>query len=472
MQGCDDNDTLGWSSRDNDCAHRGRDRRGIRAGILAKEAQYDNDVSNPRVELPYALTKGKMFRIEDGVETADRLTAADQALWHYLFARAKDHINSLPLEGSDAGFKDKGAYGGRTLVHEVTVGDMLSFLGNNNPARLKESLERIHETQVRYDIRYRRTRLTRPVRYLTIHAMPAKLRSRDVVKYEIDPAVRVSMLMSRYYATVDLNALTKFRSRYSVRLHTKLSMLASRHIGLLLAKKNKAGEVGLNKRLWIVSSADLAKDIGYPMSTYRDKTFLAAMKKVVAEMEALPKVNQRFEFVCAFPSDKVPMFVFSTDRARASVFDVHRDWLGRAAFFHASAHTRPGKRSQIKMKDDQFVDLVRIAQAQAYSGIDGLKLSIEWRSDVETANAGLVDVIAGWPTGEFLAKIDRYGPEAVFETWLARKVAVWNAPTIPFEEAVVSEEDAVYYAPHDDDGEEDPKMGDDWGDLYVYDEAA
>jgi hypothetical protein len=470
MQGYNDYNKLAWSSRDNDTAHRGRDRRGIRAGILAKEAQYDNDVSNPRVELPYALTKGKMFRIEDGVETADRLTAADQALWHYLFARGKDHINRLPLEGSDAGFKDKAAYGGRALVHEVTAADMLAYLGINNPARLRESLERIAETQVRYDIRYRRTRLTRPVRYLTIHTMPAKLRSRDVVKYEIDPDVRVSMLMSRYYATVDLNALTKFRSRYSARLYTKLSIMASRNVGLLLAKKNKHGEIGLNKRLWIVSAEDLAKSLGYPMPTFREQTFLNVMKKVIVELDALPKVNQRFEFVCAVPTGKVPKYVFSVTEACKSVFDVHRAWLGRAAFFHASAHTRPFKRSQIQMKDNQFVHHVRIAQAQAYTGIDGLKLSIEWRFDCSAANSGLVDAVAGWSTEEFLSKIDRFGPEAVFETWLDRKVAIWIAPAAPLEEAVVSEEEALFYA--NDDEEEAPKMGDEWGDLGVYDYAA
>lgn len=469
MQGYDGNDKLVWSSRDNDCAHRGRDRRGVRAGILAKEAHYDNDVSNPRVELPYALTKGKMFRIEDGVETADRLTATDQALWHYLIARAKDHINSLPLEGSDAGFRDKGAYGGRSLAHRVKVSDMLTYIGINNPARLRESLERIAETQVRYDIRYRRTRLTRPVRYLTI-TIPEKLRSRDVIRYEVDPEVRVAMLMSRRYVTVDLNALTKFRSRYSARLHAKLSIMASRHVGLLLAKKNKSGEVGLNKRMWLVSAEDLAKELGYPMATFREKTFLAAMKKVIAEMEALPSINRRFEFVCSLPTEKVPMFAFSTDEARKSVFDVHRAWLGRAAFFHASAHTRPGKRSQIRMKDNQFVHHVRIAQAQAFTRIDGLKLSMEWHSDVSAANSGLVDEVAGWPTAEFLAKIDRFGPEAVFQTWLSRKAEVWNTPAAPLEDAVVSDEDAVHYAGGDD--EEDLRIGDDWGNLYVYEDAA
>lgn len=470
MQGYNDYNKLAWSSRDNDTAHRGRDRRGVRAGILAKEAIFDNDVSNPRVEVPFALTKGKMFRIEDGVETADRLTAADQALWHYLFARAKDHINSLPLEGSDAGFRDKAAYGGRALVHEVTAGDMLAYLGINNPARLRESLERIGETQVRYDIRYRRTRLTRPVRYLTIHPMPAKLRSRDVIKFEIDPEVRVSMLMSRLYVTADLNALTKFRSRYSARLHVKLSAMASRHAALLLAKKNKSGEVGLNKQLWIVSAENLAKELGYPMATFREKTFLDAMKKVIAEMEALPSINRRFEFVCSVPTEKVPKYVFATTEARKSVFDVHRAWLGRAAFFHASAHNRPFKRSQIKMKDNQFVHHVRIAQAQAYTGIDGLKLSMEWRSDCSAANSGLVDEVAGWSTEEFLAKIDRFGPEAVFETWLMRKVEVWNAPEVPLEDAVVPADEAVHYA-RDDDAE-DLRVGDDWGDLGVYDCAA
>lgn len=165
MQGYDDYDNLVWSSRETDSAHRGRDRRGIRAGILAKEAVFDNDVSNPRIEVPFALTKGKMFRLENDVEAADRLTAADQALWHYLFARARDQINRLPLEGSDAGLRDKAAYSNKSLVHEVRSGEMLAYLGISNPARLRESLDRIGETLVRYDIRYRRTRLTRPVRY-------------------------------------------------------------------------------------------------------------------------------------------------------------------------------------------------------------------------------------------------------------------------------------------------------------------
>jgi len=470
MQGYNDYDSLVWSSREADSAHRGRDRRGIRAGILAKEAVFDNDVSNPRIEIPFALTKGKTFRVENGVEAADRLTAADQALWHYLFARARDQIYRLPLEGSDAGLRDKAAYGNKSLVHEVTSGEMLAYLGINNPARLRESLERIGETLVRYDIRYRRTRLTRPVRYLTVHPLPNKLRSRDVIRFEIDPEVRISMLMSRRYVTVDLNALTKFRSRYSARLYTSLSIMASRHAALLLAKRNKAGEIGSNRRHWIVSAVDLAKAVGYPIASYREKTFLAVMTKVIAEMQALPKINQRFEFVCAMPTLKITSFVFATTESIKSVFDVHRAWLGRAAFFHASAHTRVFKRSQIPMKDNQFVDLVRIAQAQAFTGIDGLKISMEWRADVVAANRGFVDEVVGWSKEQFLAKIDCFGSEAVFETWLARKVALWLAPQAPLEDAVISAEDAVYYA-FDDDDAEDLRVGDDWGDLGVYEAA-
>lgn len=157
-------------------------------------------------------------------------------------------------------------------------------------------------------------------------------------------------------------------------------------------------------------------------------------------------------------------------RSTAPIFDVHRAWLGRAAFFHASAHKRPFKRLQIRMKDNQFVHHVRIAQAQAFAGFDGLRLSMAWRSDVEAANAGLADDVAGWSTREFLAKIDRFGPEAVFGTWLSRKVEICNAPEVPLEGAVVPPDEAVHYA-RDDDAE-DLRIGDEWGDLGLFDYAA
>lgn len=456
-----------WSSRDEDSAHRGRDRRGIRAGDLIKEARYDNDVSNPRVEVPYALTKGKHFRVVDGVEVHDRLTAADQALWHYLFARAKQDINALPKVGSDAGLRDREAYRGEVRVHGVTVGDMLTYLGIANPARLRESLERIAETRVRYDIRYRGTRLTRPVDYLTIRPMPEKLRSRDVVEFEIDPEVRVCMQLSRKYVVVDLNALTRFKSRYTARLYTKLSLMASRHALLLESKKNGEGKVGLNKRHWSVKPEDLARELGYPMTTYRSATFLAVMTKVAADIEALPELNKRFDVAFVHPSAKLSVFAFATTEARKTVFDIHRAWLGRAAFFHASAHTRPGKRGALKMKDGQFVHHVRIAQAQVFSGHDGLRISKAWRSDVEAANQGLVvNEITGWAVSDFLARIERFGAEAVFETWLTRTVAVWNKPAETFEPLAVDADEAIYHAQFDED-EEDLRIGDDWGDLYA-----
>lgn len=469
MQGYNDFGQLVWSSRDEDSAHRGRDRRGIRAGNLVKECVPDNDLSNPRVEVPLAITKGKTFRTVDGAEVADRLTAADQALWHYLVARAKSDINALAKVGSDAGLRDREAYRGEARAHQVTVGDMLAYLGDKNPARLRDSLDRIGETQARYDIRYRRTRLTRPVHYIAIHPMPEKLRSRDVISYEIDPEVRVCMLLSRKYVTVDLNALSKFKCRYSARLFVKLSGMAARHAALLNGKKNKAGEVGLNGRHWAVKPEALAEVLGYPMQSFRTATFTSVMTKVVADLEALPSLNKRFESVAAFPTERLPSFVFATTEARKSVFDADRAWLDGKAFYHASAHTRPGIRKSIKLLDHQCVHHVRVGQAQAYSGFDGLKISTAWRSDVEAANAREALEIVGWPAAEFLQKIDRFGADAVFESWLTRKAAVWSIPEPKLEPAAVPEHEAVIY---DNDDEDDIRIGDELGDLDVYAEAA
>ncbi|KQS84846.1 replication initiation protein [Rhizobium sp. Leaf383] len=473
MQSLDTHGRLVWSSRDNDSAHRGRDRKGIRAGDLVREARYDNDISNPRVEIPYVLTKGKTFRVIEGAEVPDRLTAADQALWFYLFARAKADINSLDKVGGDGGLRDREAYAGERRVHGVAVGDMLAYLGIANPARLRESLERIGETEVRYDIRYRRTRLTRPVRYLSIHSMPDKLRSRDLIRYEIDPEVRVCMLLSRTYVPIDLNALTRFKSRYTVRLFQLLSQMASRHSALLESKRNKQGKVGLNRRHWAPSPQELATRLGYPMATFRAPTFLAAMEKVITDLDALAALHKRFDFVAARPTERLPAYAFAVTEARKAMFDGARAWLGGAAFFHASAHTRPGHRPGIKMTDGQFVRLTRIAQAQAYTHQDGLKISKAWRADVEAANRGTGDEIAGWQPDDFLARIERFGPEAVFEAWVIRKATIWNTPVEDFGPAAVPEHEAITY---DGEEEEDLRIGDELGDMgnydYDYSEAA
>ncbi|WP_313196054.1 hypothetical protein [Shinella zoogloeoides] len=461
---------LTWSSRDEDSAHRARDRRGIRAGDLVREAVSDNDVSNPRVEIPYALTKGKTFRIIEGAEVADRLTAADQALWYYLFARAKTDINKLAKVGSDEGLRDREAYRGEARVHKVTVADMLAYLGLKNPARLRECLERIGETMARYDIRYRGTRLTKPVPYLTIHPMPEKLRSRDEIAFEIHPEIRVCMLLSRKYVTVDLNALPQFKSRYSVRLFVKLSQLASRHQALLLSKKDKEGRVGPNKRFWVIEPSALAAELRYPMPTYREQTFAAVMTKAVAEVQTLPKLHQRFDVLAVVPTATVPRFSFAVTEARKSVFDVHRAWLKRAAFYHATAHTQPLKRAKINMKDNQFVHVSRVAQAQAFTGYDGLRISIAWQNDIEEANAGVRDTIAGWSVAEFLERIERFGVDPMFASWLEHKVAAWNTPEMPLEPAVVSEEDAVHYSYGDED-DENNRCGDEWGDIGYADVA-
>lgn len=484
MQSKNEFDQDTWTSRNSDWAHRGRDRRGLRAGNLVKEAVYENDVSNPRVEIPLAVMKGRTFRMVEGIEVSDRLTAADQALWHYLVARAKDHINSLPVEGSDGGFKDKGAYGGKALVHEVKVSEMLAYLGISNPVRLRESLERISETMVRYDIRYRGTRLTRPVRYLDIPELPMRLRSRDVVSYGIDPEVRVSMLLARRFVTVDINALAKFKCRYSARLFVRFSLMASRHDGLIEAKKSRDGKTG---RFWIVRPEDLARNVGYPMQSFRMQTFLAVMKKALSEINGLPVFNRRFTVLFVLPTAKVPRFSFAVTEARKSVFDVHRAWIGRNAFFHATAHTRPNKRASIRMNDSQFVHVVRIAQAQAFTGVDALKISRRWRADVEAANAGATDLGLGeWTTAEFLEKIERFGPEAAFERWLDLRLPMFKAELVQeaMEKVVAAEREAaralpspvpvplcdVYYTNCSED--EDLRIGDDFGCLDIYEDAA
>ncbi|MFC3075587.1 hypothetical protein [Shinella pollutisoli] len=461
---------LAWSSRNEEVAHRARDRRGIRAGDLVCEAVADNDVSNPRVEIPFALTKGTTFRVVEGTEVADRLTSTDQALWYYLFTRAKVDINSLAKVGSDGGFRDREAYRGEARVHKVTVGDMLAYLGLKNPARLRESLERIAETMARYDIRYRGTRLTKPVPYLTVHSMPERLRSRDEIGFELHPEVRVCMLLSRKYVTVDLNALPTFKSRYSARLFVKLSYLAARHQALLRSKKDKDGKVGPNKTFWVIDPEALAAELGYPVPTYRASTFAAAMTKAIAEIQALPKLNQRFDVLAVLPTARVPRFSFAVTEARKSVFDVHRAWLKRAAFYHATAHTQPLKREKINMKDNQFVHVSRIAQAEAFTGYDGLRISMAWQDDIEEANAGIRDAIAGWTAAEFLERIDRFGVDPMFASWLEHKVAAWNIPEIPLEPAVVAEEDAVHYSYGDED-EEDTRCGDEWGDIGYADAA-
>ncbi|ARQ56906.1 hypothetical protein Kim5_CH00798 [Rhizobium sp. Kim5] len=465
MQYYNAHNILSHASRDEDTAHRGRDRRGVRAGNLRKEAVAANDMSNPRVEIPYQLTRGTLFRIVDGVEVHDRLTADDQALWHYLFARAKDDIWRLAKTGSDAGLRDREAYRGVSRVHEVLVGDLLAYLGLKNPARLRECLERITETWARYDIRYRHQRLKRPVRYMAIHEVPAKLRSRDVVRFEIDPEVRICMHLSRRYVEIDLNALPKFKSRYSVRLFTKLSVMASRHLALLNTKLNKQGQVGGNKKFWITTPEALAADLGYPLDTFRRQTFDAAVIKALAEIQGLPKRNARFDVLWVLPTTKVPRFSFAVTEARKTMFDVSCAQLSGKAFYHAAAFRRPFLRSQMNIKDSQCVTVPRIAQAQAYTGFDGLRISQAWRTDLEAANAGHVHIVAGWSTADFLARIERFGVDSVFEQWMHATAEAWNALPPVVQDAVVGIDDAVGYSNDDDDEAEDYRIGDDWGDL-------
>lgn len=474
-----------WWTRNNETAHRGRDRRGVRTGDLVKEAVFDNDISSPRVEIPVSVMKGRTFAVRDGMETDDRLTAADQALWYYLIARAKDQINKAPREGSDGGLKDKSAYGGRSLVHEVSVKDLLAYLGTANPTRLRESLERIGETWARYDIRYRRTRLTKPVRYLAVDDLPEKLRSKHIVRYEIDPAVRVGMLMTRRFVTIDLNAVSKFRCRYSARLYARFALMASRHSGFLETSDGRKG------RFWIASPENLAREVGYPMASFRMLTFVATMRKAIDEINALPAVNHRFEVVTLYPTDRLPRFGFGVSEMRKTAFDLPAPWIKPQAFRHAVEHRWPKKRKVILMSDEQFVRIVRVAQAQAFTEVDALKISQGWRADVEAANAGEVATVIGWSRDEFLNRIKKYGAEAVFGHWLNIRAQDWKAeieaakekasaammaqvvvPKLlpdPMPIEVVPE---LFYGSEDDDHEEDFRIGDDWGNLYVCDDAA
>ncbi|MBL0375380.1 replication initiation protein [Rhizobium sp. KVB221] len=373
---------------------RGADRFGIRASDLVREARYDNLITSPRFEYANVLISSGRY-----VEH-DELTAQDQAIYYYLIARMRDHVNAL--NRADTAIEKRSALWNRGLSIEISVRDLVSYTGTASLVRIRASLERIAKTRLCYDLRRPLERDLSPKSLIEFSSIPDRLTSGTVIRYAIDRAIRSTMARARRYVLVDLNAFSRFRCRYAPRLYLRLAMLATYDRD--------------RRKSWTPDIAELADALGYPTKAFHRANFIATIDRALQEIRNLPEINRRFAIAAAMPSADDIRFRFATSGTRKTLYDVRRRLLPRDALRHAEA-----RGWEIGLREHQYINASHIGHAAAFTGEPPMDLSNAWRYDIIAANNNPRHPIGSMPGAEFLALIDRFGAPAAFEHWLGLK---------------------------------------------------
>ncbi|MDQ0318992.1 hypothetical protein QO002_001130 [Pararhizobium capsulatum DSM 1112] len=327
---------------------RGKDRRGFRAGDFEKETSSERHLlDNPQVERVRNLVETL------GVVGADRLTAQDIAVHEYLIAWARREGIQKPKQ-------------------KVELGRLLDYLGITKPERVWQSLERLMATLVKYRIVDPSTskRAIKPL-IEQVAMSTNRLTSRTVIDYSIPGVIRDTILQSRSWAWLDINAFPKFATKYTGRIYPKLALMAGYDYRV--------------RKPWTPTIEELAQFIGYSEAgeDIHVGSFLRAIDKVLVDLE---EHVDRFKVTCVKPrrgagrgGRREGTFFFQTTTASKGLYEHQPAVLGPTQI------NRIEFRQQSPLASREHPETRWFAQAQMMTRIDADELSDRWRMNVADA---------------------------------------------------------------------------------------
>lgn len=354
---------------------RGHKRSGIRCRNLSAEAVYANEESSPRVEIPRIVID--TMRI-----TSNYLRAHDVAAFWRLFAEArKQGINGD--------------------VHSIRLGDVVRYLGLDSLQRAKQALVRLASAEMTLRLNQRGYRgLVRMNMLKVLHDSDdlAALRGSDVLYFRLPAALKAAVLESRDYAWVELNALSRFKSKFSFPLYLKLCLAA--------------GKNELYRNVPVMTKADFRAFVGMPEKT-QTSVLDETLQLVCDELLAISGVRKRFPIDIAFKDETLTIKV---GRPSKKLRELKPAWIApkTAAKLLSTVYKMP-QEARVN-----FPPLMHFRQAETAVGLPATKVFDHWWTDIHGAiNYGIGT--AGMKAGQFLDLIARVGAEQAFEEWVARR---------------------------------------------------
>lgn len=364
-----------WQASGDDIV-RGHQRTGVKALNLSAEAVYTNERTSPRVEIPRIV-------IDTMSIESSHLRAGDIAAFWRLFAEARKH-------------------GINADVHSIRLGDVVRYLGLNALYRAKQALERLSTATMTLRLNQRGARGT--VRLQMIQLLHdtddfAALRGHDELFFRLPAALKMAALESRDYAWVDLNAMARFKSKFTVPLYLKLCLEAGKH--------------RLYRSVPEMTKAEFRACVGMPEKT-QASVLDATLHLVCADLSAINGVRRRFPIAISFEDGKLQIVVGS---AAKKLREVKPAWIApeMAKKQTEEVYAMPAEKRKL------YPSLTRFRQAETEVGAPAYRIFGLWSADLHAATSYPDEHIVGMTGRDFMNLIEKVGADEVLEVWADKR---------------------------------------------------
>lgn len=359
----------------------GSARKGIAARSWSEDAVYANDKNSPRFEIPAVIVR--TMRLVN----AEHLASKDMAVYWFLFASARK----------------QGIHRER---HFVTYNAVAKYLGTRNLQRVRDALDRLNVTDVRYDCNQDGTRC-QAAKLIDIAEFDpnSPFTGRTEIYFSLPAVLRRAVQRSKDYAMVDINALSRLRSRYAITLYIRLCYLSRMY--------------DLSRHLWEVDTDKLADILSFPKKGYRKGHLIVAVRQAVESIKGLGTMHRRFDFECLDPNEYTNQYQLTVGSSAKRVAEAAPAELSDAEYEVVVS------RNVLPLEAHQYPSVLRFRQAASLVGHSTRIVSHEWRVDVWGATHYGADV-AGMKAEDFLREL-RYGNlEQIFDWWTDKLVFLPN----------------------------------------------
>ncbi|WP_354316675.1 hypothetical protein [Sinorhizobium fredii] len=364
-----------WQAAGDDII-RGHQRGGLKCRDLSAEAVFDNEKTSPRIEIPRVVIETMQ------IETSN-LRAGDIAAFWRLFAEARKQGISRD-------------------THSIKLSDIVQYLGLNSLHRAKQALARLSTAVMTLRLNQIGARGT--IRMQMIELLHdtddfAALRGHDEMFFRLPEALKLAVMGSRDYAWVDLNAMTRFASKFTFPLYLKLCLEAGKH--------------RIYRNVPAMTKFEFRAFVGMPEKTQAsvlDKT----MQLVCADLSGISGVRRRFPISIAFDDGKLVIIVGS---AAKKLREMKPAWIRAemAVKQTAAIDAMPAEKRKL------YPSLTRFRQAETTIGAPAYRIFGLWSADLHGATSFPEERIVSMTGREFLDLIGKVGVDEVLEYWTDKR---------------------------------------------------
>lgn len=354
---------------------RGIGRFGLRARDFEAEVVFRNEQTSPRVEVPRVIIKS-MELVDAG-----HISANDLAIWFRLFAQAR--LKGMQRETST-----------------IRLADLCKYLGIRSIARVKASLVRLSGASITLHVNLEgsRRRFAMPMIERLDDGL-AYACGTDEIVFALPETLRAVVLESRDYAWIELNALSRFSSRFTAGIYLRLCYEAGKHWRY--------------RETLDVSKAEFRDLMGLSEDT-QTSVLEAAIFRVLDDLVNIDGVRCRFPINVNVDEDRIYIEVGSAAR---KLREVKPQTISNEAAERICRAVRSNNRADLLL----YPTLTRMRQAATLLETKTWHIFDAWRTDILGAKLYPNDQFVGLTGRAFLELIRSTDSDDVFESWLDKR---------------------------------------------------